>query len=238
MKKYIVFFIFLSCLIFNGYSQLPKNAFKVNLSGLVIRNISIQYERQVSPKTSLALAFRDVPYGKLPFEQTIADNANDPFVQFDKINVGSFGFTPEFRFYLGKKSGMRGFYLGPFVSYNNYKTDLPINYNNKTGIFNGNLKTITGGLQIGSQFRLSNHFFIDWWIIGPNYGGASGNLNFTGTLDPNEQSILKTELDKLQADAPFHFIQSSSVNSSGAVIIAKGPWGGLRGLGINLSYHF
>jgi len=33
-------------------------------------------------------------------------------------------------------------------------------------------------------------------------------------------------------------VESYSVNGSGATIRAKGPWGGLRGLGFNLGFRF
>lgn len=237
MKKFFLLVVCSLCLFFNSYSQTNENAFKINLSGLAVRNISVQYERQIGERTAIAIALRDVPYGKLPFKSSVAKIVNNPFVQFDKVNVGSFAITPEFRFYFGKQGGLRGFYIGPFVSYSTYKTELPIAYNNKTGLFSGNIKTVTGGLQIGSQFKLTDHLFIDWWIAGPNYGAASGDLVFTGALSPGEQDFLKFELKNLQSDVPLHFIKSYSVDNNGAVI-KPGPWAGLRGLGINLAYHF
>jgi hypothetical protein len=239
MKKYLILILILSTFFVpKTFAQEGDNEIKVNVPALIIRNISIQYERKIGAKTSVAIALRDIPYGKLPLQSTISNYVNNPFVEFDKLKAGSFGVTPEVRFYLGKKGAMRGFYLGPFINYSNYKTDLPIQYNNSTGIFNGEVKTITGGLQVGAQFKLSSHFYLDWWIVGPNYGGAKGDLIFTGALTSAEQSVLRDELKQLQSDVPFHFIKSYSVTGSGASINAKGPWAGLRGLGLNLAYRF
>jgi len=118
--------------------------------------------------------------------------------------------------------------------------NLPIRYNNnsKRAIFDGNLKTFTGGLQFGSQFKIGKNMFLDWWILGPNYGSASGTLNFAGTLTPSEQSDLETELEMQKRDAPFNAIKSYTVTSSGGNIVVKGTWGGLRGLGFSLGFEF
>ena len=94
--------------------------------------------------------------------------------------------------------------FAPMLNYSSYKTTLPIQYNNgKTGLFTGNINAITGGLQLGSQFKLSNKFYLDIWIIGPSYGVSSGNLVFTGPLNPNEQAILKIEIEDLKNSLPF-----------------------------------
>jgi hypothetical protein len=117
--------------------------------------------------------------------------------------------------------------------------NLPINYNNntKTGIFDGKLNAITGGLQLGKQFRLGNSLTLDWWILGPNYGSANGTLNFTGALTTSDQSDLTTKLKDLTNKAPFKN-SKYSVSSTGASLVVKGPWGGLRGLGFSLGFRF
>jgi hypothetical protein len=49
-----------------------------------------------------------------------------------------------------------------------------------------------------------------------------------------EQSDLKTNLEDLKNNAPLNTIKSYTVNGNGASVTAKGPWGGLRGLGFCL----
>lgn len=189
MKKIFSFaFLFFSLICF---SQQKKHAVKINLSAAVIRNLSLQYEIAVAPKTSVALAVRNIPYGKLPFSTTISNIVDNNFVDFDKTKVGMFGIVPEVRFYLGKKNALQGFYLGVFGNYTNYNNQVPIAYNNKTGLFNGKVKTYTGGLQLGAQFKISNSFYIDWWILGPNYGSGSGDLVFAASLTMAEQTVLR-----------------------------------------------
>ena len=118
--------------------------------------------------------------------------------------------------------------------------NLPVNYSNnsKTGIFNGNLDAFTGGLQFGAQFNFGKSVTLDWWIVGPNYGSATGTLSLTAALSQSEQSDLSTQLKNIQDNAPLNTIKSYSVTSTGATVVAKGPWAGLRGLGFSLGIKF
>ena len=219
-----------------------KNVIKLNLSALAFKNISVQYERGIGKKTSLALSVRTIPLGSLPFQSTFKNIGDNSDVQYDLFKLGSFGVTPELRWYVGRKGALHGFYLAPFFNYNSYTTTLPIKYTSgattKNGLFDGKLSTSTGGLQLGTQFSLGKNVVLDWWILGPNYGSASGTLNFASTLTAQEQTDLKTELEKIKNDVPFNAIKSYTVSSTGASIIAKGPWGGLRGLGFSLGIRF
>lgn len=219
-----------------------NNIVKINLPALAVKNISLQYERKISNRTSVAANIHTIPFGNLAFQSTFKNLADNGEVQFDQFKLGSFGIVPEFRYYVGKKGAMHGFYIGPFISFTNYKINLPINYKNgviiKTGIFDGKLNSVIGGLQFGAQFKLSNNLTLDWWILGPNCGSANGTLNLTTTLNTFEQNELKNQLENLKNDVPLNVIKSYSVSSTGASIVAKGPWGGLRGLGLSFGVRF
>jgi Protein of unknown function (DUF3575) len=219
-----------------------KNIVKINLLPLVFKNISLQYERKIGKRITLAANVHCIPFGKLPFQNTFKNISKDSSVQYSQFKLGSFGFVPEFRYYLGKKGALHGFYIGPFLSYTHYKMNLPINYSDntttKTGVFGGNLNAITAGVQLGAQFKLGKNMILDWWILGPNYGSATGTLNFSAALTDEEQTDLNTQLEKLKNDAPLHTIKSYTVSSTGASVKAKGPWGGIRGLGFSLGFRF
>jgi hypothetical protein len=106
-----------------------NNILKINLSSLLVKNISVQYERKVGKRISLAANVHYVPFGQLPFLSAIKKAIDDPSVPVDKLKWGGLGFTPELRFYIGKKGALRGFYFAPFANFTNYKTDLPLDYN-------------------------------------------------------------------------------------------------------------
>ncbi len=243
MKKLIVLFaiVFTSSGLYAQQVQpLPKNVIKFNLSGLVFRNYSAQYERQVGPKGSIALAAHVMPMGKLPFTNEIRDRVGVQEVDFDKMRIGSFGIVPEYRFYLGNQA-LKGFYIGVFGQYANYKMDVPITYGvvtKKTGLFTGEVDGMTGGIQIGAHFNLGKSLSLDWWIFGPNLGQGNGDLDYVGALDPVEQQSLRDQIDNIRRDIPLDIIRSYDVNATGAHIAAKGPIGGLRGFGFNLGLRF
>lgn len=241
-----------SCLLFfifsvNAFSQASdtlesnqrNNIIKINLSAMVFKNFSFQYERKILRRTTIGVNVHYMPFSKLPFLNSIEKAIDDPDVPVDKIRLGSTGVTPEIRFYVGKKGAFHGFYIAPYANYTNYKTDLPIDYATKTGIFNGNIKTITGGILFGAQWNLSKSVYLDWWIIGPAYGSGKGNLDLNTSLTVIEQADLRDEIENLKADAPFDkIIDSYTVDGNGAKIQVNGPWAGLRGLGINIGIRF
>ncbi len=216
-----------------------NNIVKINLTALVFKNISVQYERKVSKSIAIAANIHYMPLSTLPFLSKIEEAIDDPSVPVDKFKVGGFGITPEIRLYVGKKGALRGFYIAPFANYTRYKTEFPLDYSTKTGIFSGDIPAVTGGLLFGAQWKLGKSVYLDWWIIGPNYGSAKGDLTYSAILDPTEQLALRDEIESLRADAPFDkLIESYTVNGNGAMIKAKGPWAGLRGLGINIGFRF
>ena len=217
-----------------------KNIIKLNLPALAFKNISLQYERSVSKKMTVAATVRFMPEGKLPFRNTISDLADDAQLdrQLANTEVGSFAVMPEMRYYLGRKGAMNGFYLGPFVNFSRYNASLLYEYDDllttKTIPLSGDVNTFTGGLMIGAQWSLSNSISLDWWILGPNYGISRGDLIGKKTLSPSEQQSLRDELDDLEIPLTKFTYQ---VDGNGATVDFKGPWGGVRaGLCIGIRF--
>lgn len=229
-------------------SEKKESIIKVNVPALAFKNISLQYERKVNKKQSFALSVRYRPTGSLPFQSLVKKAVDDTLIRIDLTRIGNLGITPEYRFYLSKKGAMQGFYLAPFVSFNHYSGNVPVNYydyvNNviidKTATFSGSVNTYTAGLQLGAQWQLSNKFSLDWWIIGPNYGTSNGTFNFAGSLNDIEQISLQFELEKIKQTIPMIKIDipKGNPNDNGAVFNVKGPWAGIRAMGLNLGYRF
>lgn len=253
MKKLLgnLFCIFLVCFNLNAQEtetekvkekkSLPKNILKVNLSALMFKNFSVQYERQTGPKTSFAINAHMMPYAGVPYPNYLRKKLTLPEVDFNKMNLGTMGIAPEFRFYLGEKNPLQGFYIGPFLSFIHYKMNLPVKYGTfleKTGIFDGKMDAASGGLQLGAQFRLGNSVTLDWWILGPNFGASFGELVFTGPLNAVEQKDIYDQIDQIRHDIALDIINSFEVRSTGASVRLKGPIGGIRCLGFNLGIRF
>jgi hypothetical protein len=215
-----------------------KNLAKINLGSLVVKNFAFQYERALGNKTSLALGIRFQSYGKIPFQEKIRNEVNDPDIQVQNIQEGNFAITPEFRYYFGQRA-LKGFYVAPYARIANYRMEAPVNYNSllsqKTAYFKGNISSVSGGILFGNQFHLGKRITLDLWLIGGHFGSSNGNLKFTASLTPQEQEDIKQTLSN--TDIPLFDIQYD-INSNGGTITSKGAWIGFRGLALNLGIRF
>jgi hypothetical protein len=226
-------------------SDQKKNIFKVNLTSLAFKNLSFQYERVVAQKTSVALGLSVMPKTGLPFASTIKDqwggNA-DAARAIDQTELSNFSITPEVRFYLGKKQAPAGFYIAPFIRYNQLKFDQIYNFAPSdntlhTANIKGTLNNVGGGVLIGSQWNLGKSMTLDWWIAGPIYGSSHGNLSGT---DP--KGIPAADRAKVKSDIESTNIPGTKIDATvGANQIdvnLSGPYVGLRAFGIALGIKF
>lgn len=221
-------------------SIMKKNIIKINLPALAFKNITVQYERALSRKTTVAGTFRFMPKGSIPFKSNIIKSADDPELerQLNNVEIGNMAFMPEIRFYLGKKGAFHGFYVAPFASIARYSANLLFEYDDngitKNIPLSGNVNSFTGGLMLGAQWKLSKALYLDWWILGPNYGNSKGDIAGKKTLTASEQQALRDELSTL--DIPLTKF-TYTVDGNGATVNFKGPWAGVRsGLCIGINF--
>jgi hypothetical protein len=224
----------------------PSNFIKVNLTGIPLKNYSVQYERALNRKLSFAVAFRTMPSTGIPFKTQILDavGTNDPDTKntIEQLKLSNFAVTPELRLYLSKKGYGRGFYIAPFYRYASFSTnDLLFTFQNALNIsrtmnMSGKLTSNTGGLLLGSQWALGKYICLDIWILGPHYGSGKGNFSgVAGTpLSTEEQNDLRQQLNDI--DIPLTN-KTVTVNANGASLQLSGPWAGIRS-GISLGIRF
>ncbi|RCH54212.1 DUF3575 domain-containing protein [Mucilaginibacter hurinus] len=238
--------------------SLSKNIVKLNVPALILKNFSFQYERAVGKRISVALGVRFAPKSTLPFKGSFEKLIDDE--EFSKnihtFKTGNFALTPEVRFYVGKKGVFHGFYLAPFVRYATYSAEMPdfeytvttetenpndpdnpiIATETRSILLSGNTKTFTGGLMIGSQFKLSRQIYLDWWIIGASAGSQNGNLKgYTAQeLSGPEQNALREELENFNSKL---FDTKITVNKNGADVDVTGPWYTVRA-GLAVGFRF
>jgi hypothetical protein len=221
------------------------NLVKLNLTALVLKNYSLQYERTLNRKVSVAVAFRTMPSTTLPFKNAIVkqvgDDDPDTKNTIETFELSNFAITPEIRFYLSKKGYGRGFYLAPFYRYASFKTStLNFDYEGAgtsgTISLSGKLTANTAGLLLGSQWLLGKRVSLDWWILGPHYGSGTGDFSGKSSraLTSQEQNDLREQLEDI--DIPLTD-KTVNVNANGASMKLDGPWGGIRS-GISLGFKF
>lgn len=225
-------------------SAAAKNLVKWNVAAIALKTYSFQYERAVGKRMSVSLGFRMMPKSHVPFSSTFKSLIDDDqtWESIKDFKTGNFAITPEFRYYVGQ-SVFRGFYVAPFVRYSRYNVALPYNYEATFGTttvkdridMDGNISTLTTGLLLGAQWKLSKAIYLDWWILGPNYGSASGSISGKKNLSNEEQQALREALTDLD-DLPL-VKTKSTVDANGAKIDFSGPWAGLRS-GLSFGYRF
>jgi hypothetical protein len=241
MKKQIaliVFTILFLSAVVQAQPATQKNIAKLNLSSLAFKGFNLQYERQVSRGITVALGYGSIPKSTIAFQSSIQDAIDDPGVNVGNFQLGTSVLTPEVRFYVGKRGAFHGFYFAPYTRISTYNMAVPVEINStpkRTVLFDGKLSNVTGGLLLGSNFKLSNRLYLDWWIVGASVGSGKGNLVAATTLTLTEQNTLRQQLEDIEI--PMTTIESE-VNSSGATVRTTGTMFGARGLGINLGIRF
>jgi len=157
MKKALLFLGVTACA-FSAQAQEKKNAIKLNLFSPIVKSGSFFYERALTTKTSAQLGVGFTSWGKN-----------------DGVKLSGLFITPEFRFY---PSGnvMNGFYVGPFLRYQNLKIeDKSDGMNDKA-----TLTTFGGGVVVGRQWVFGKVITFDIFA-GPSYN--TGNVKVTQGTD-------------------------------------------------------
>ncbi|MEO6134671.1 MAG: hypothetical protein ABIP35_05930 [Ginsengibacter sp.] len=223
-----------------------KNIFKTNLTGILLKNYSLQYERVLNRKISVAVQFRTMPSSTIPFQKLIlsAVGDNDPDTKkiIEDFRLSNFAITPEVRLYLSKKGYGRGFYIAPFYRYASFTSnDLNIFYTDDSNVessikLSGKLTTNTGGILFGVQSFLGKHVVLDLWLLGPHFGSGTGEFNGTPSkpLTAQEQANLRQQLEDI--DIPLTN-KTVNVSANNASFKLDGPWGGIRS-GISIGVKF
>ncbi|OLY93165.1 Protein of unknown function [Cnuella takakiae] len=221
----------------------PRNIVKFNLAGLAARNYQLQYERVLSRRISLALSYRTMPKGSVPFKSKLLNLVDDQnFTDaVTNLEISGTALTPEVRIYLGKGYG-QGFYIAPFYRNASFDaTGAKISFETLPGkeesiSLAGKTKTNSGGILFGAQWGLGKHVSLDWWILGPHIG--TGKADLVGvpskTLTAYEQERLRQELDNM--DFPLKNV-SYTVGPNRTDVKLDGTLGGVRA-GLSLGVRF
>lgn len=224
----------------------PMTILKVNLTGLLLKNYSFQFERVLNRTFSLAVQYRIMPETNIPFKSAILELIGDEDPDTKKIiedfRMSNYAITPEVRIYLSRKGYGRGFYIAPFYRYASFTSN---NFNvfytddadvEQTIKMSGKLTSNTGGLLIGTQASLGKHVVLDLSLLGLHYGSGTGDFSGIPSkpLTAAEQDDLRSQLEDI--DLPLTE-KTVNVNANSASLKLDGPWAGLR-FAISLGVRF
>lgn len=138
---------------FAAQAQVRSNAVKLNPLSLVLSTFNVSYEHAIGATKSVQLG---VFYTG---------------VDLSSVKYSGIGITPEIRFYLSDDV-IDGFYIAPFVRYQNIKISEEIDMDESENAFKSNI--FGGGALIGRQWMLgsSDRITLDIFF-GPSYSAAN-----------------------------------------------------------------
>lgn len=221
-----------------------NNLVKVNLAPLIWSTGSLTYEHKISKRLTAGGTLNYRPSSKVPFkssfEDIITDEDNSSF-DINALEYSNFSFAPEIKLYLGKKGAFHGFYVAAFAKWENTKVDYLYQFEELTLIqkdinlpLEGTAKAFTGGVYFGAQWHLGKNIYLDWQIIGGNFGSAKLDITAVKDLTQEEQD----ELRKFAEDLKDSFEDIDyEINGRGVKLKGKMSWAGLR-TGISVAYRF
>jgi hypothetical protein len=241
MKNFLL--IFLLFIFFNSTAQEqsfnPKFTAKWAPSGLILGNISLQGEYNITPKRSLTAKI-GLPVNS---HHTFEYEGND--ADFD---MKAISFLAGYRMYLSKRT-MKGMYFEPFFKYvhqtsegvgNGYLQGDPVTMN-----FTNEYNAFGIGAQLGAQFFIGKRFVIDLFFLGPEINTATNNfkaVEVTNTIPWTTVQASEAEQDIKNFIDNFPFIRNKTnvmVNQNDRSIFArfKGVIPGMR-TGISFGFAF
>jgi hypothetical protein len=229
----------------------PKSVIKMNITQIGFTNLSFQYEYAFHKNMSAALGLSFFIPRKLPNAFDAGNNNANTALGILSPTFKAWAITPEFRFYPGAKEenvAPHGFYLAPYFRYAKYSVSASYgaNVKNKVESFSYSLSYagFTGGLMIGSQWIIGEHFSLDWWILGAGAGAAkvTGQASSSSAnMSPQDQADLKKGIED-------EYRGTNSLNLSNPVVTTTAtsfkmvfngvPMRSIRGFGICLGFAF
>lgn len=249
MKKQVLLWMFgLALCAAAAKGQLVnRNLVKFNISGVVFKNYTLQYERILTKNRSITFSVGVSPNAPLPFKQALLNRFSDNDDAVRAINTTLFTKyigTLEYRFYLAGHAPT-GWYLAPFVRYINMAIDQDYTYTDLKGVLHRpNLKAQFNaggaGVLLGYQWMFGKRVGLDLWLLGPFYG-TNIKADFVGN-DPLWQQLTAQDIQNIRndiksVDLPGYTV-TDKINLPTIEALLEGPYYGVRAFGLALSYRF
>jgi hypothetical protein len=245
MKRIITIATILFSIIASN-AQEALNTVKLNFFSLAAKELSLQYERTLSDHMGVAVQVGymfpiNIP-GKFFTDTGIAGSEGQNFQPLSGKFTGGFQVTPEFRYYF-KGEGNKGFYIAPYIRWASYGMSMNAVYRKDSASpyrsyeWKGNYSLLHGGLMIGSQHHIGNHFTLDWWIIGVGAGKSKITMKATGDFSDLSQNEFQSDINDNLKNMPLIKDVSASLTPTEANLSIGLLGVGLR-TGLCLGYRF
>ncbi len=207
MKKILVFVV-LSGWALLGLAQDQKsstlerkNVVKFLPINLPFQSISFEYERMINAKNSFTLGVGLPNQKSLIGKYGIKDDK-----KLKTAELGTMHIRAAYRHYFGKRMLPKGFYIEPYLKYQDIKgmasiegkVDQNVPYK---GDIDVKLNTMNLGFQLGTQFLIAKRVSLDFYSLGLEAGLLSGNVTATSDQIADADNI-KADIEDAIADLP------------------------------------
>lgn len=203
----------------------------------LLQSYSFEIERMISGKNAITLGIG------IPNNQSLIGKYGiESPAELTELKLGTMHIRAAYRHYAGKSRLPRGFYIEPYLKYQQIKFNGEGQYTDNGTTYNGkldaNLSTLNAGFQMGIQLLLAKRISLDFYFLGIEAGMLNGNI--IGTPPPEYVSDFRDEIEKNIADLPKFLGDKLTVTSTTTTVNVKAssipyPW--IRG-GVSIGIAF
>jgi Protein of unknown function (DUF3575) len=182
-----------------------KNTIKLEvLSSMLYSNAYLlSYERVTKPNQSFSVTGG---YQEFPKLTSLGSNIK----ALNGLSKSGYKVGGEYRFYLQKENkyrAPRGVYLGPYLTYHDFRNKRLIEVDNNGVPEEATLKTsfsiLNIGAQLGYQFVIGNRWTIDLILIGPSVSNYKAKIKLDGDFTFDIEDVQNEILLKLIEEFPL-----------------------------------
>ncbi|MCF8360991.1 MAG: DUF3575 domain-containing protein [Prolixibacteraceae bacterium] len=240
MKHILLSITLLAVLLANA----QDNIVKLDLSGVVIGNYALSYERQVADNNTINFKAGYWNMNAMFFD---ADNTYSNLIDYfdtgggislEDIRAG-FHTAVDYRFYARTRNKFEGVYFAPYVRYWEQNFDLSDVVRGHEFNVDTKLSSIGFGIQMGYQWVIKEQFIIDWYFVG--MGIERYRLKGDYTVDQSGFNYSSIESDVYQAFmTDYEFLNKRvDVDSNDERMRLTIPvWGPGIKTGLSIGYRF
>ncbi len=205
MKKLLSVIVLLSLFVaVNGQDEKTANlatrkyVIKFQPVNYALQSYSFEIERMLNRKNALTIGIGIPNSGSLIGKYGI--EASD----LSKLDLSTMHARLAYRHYGGNSGLPRGFYIEPYLKYQNLKGNFTKtfeeNIEGSTQTYEGNIDakitTMNAGFQMGVQFMIAKRIAVDFYFLGLE--GGIGNVDLVGTPTPSDPQTISDMRDEIQ----------------------------------------
>ncbi len=216
MKKILIFaFILILSGVSHAQEQAPEklsrgNVFKFLPINIPFQSLSFEYERMINPKNSFTIGVG------IPTQKSIIGMfGSNETSSLKTANFSTMHVRAAYRHYTGKSQLPRGFYVEPYVKYQDISCSAGVSgtesqyFQPYASDLSIKLNTMNFGLQFGTQILIAKRVSLDFYFLGVEAGFLRGDLSGTVKLT---NSNLPSNADQILTSATNTIV--SNINSS------------------------